>query len=345
MPALQWFNENMHRDYPFLQGSTSRAALGAGNSLTNLSLLPMEVVVDLQIVIGPQAGFDWTGAQYASTSLFVAGEDDYADRHSVWLAAIANTVDGEEWEFVFESDCPALAGRPLVFVALNNSMYTAGPVTIRSNSPVDACGNFLWQGTLSLGNFSEVVAHLNSSATASGQLYIEPALVHNLNRSMVTSLAVANKDRTRAVAPPGCSAITWPYATGGIYTAANCLCNHEVWFQPGYNCNITQDQNNNALVISASQGGGAGEPCGEVAMAINTGGGYETPPNGYPDDGLLEGGPSCADTLRTINGAAGPSVQFVAGQGVQISPDPSTNTVSIAVNMAGMVNCGGGGAT
>jgi hypothetical protein len=155
-----------------------------------------------------------------------------------------------------------------------------------------------------------------------------------MNGTQVVSLNVANADRTRAEAPSGCPEYRWSFPTGQYYVNAECL-QGEVVFRSGYNVAISQNRTNNSLNFAALINAGLGEVCEELKLFP-----YETPPIGATN-GLLGGDFRCNETLRTINGLAGPELNFIAGVGVTILPDSEPHVLLIDINFSGLSLCDG----
>jgi hypothetical protein len=191
------------------------------------------------------------------------------------------------------------------------------------------CDEPLWYGYLVTGDMADLVAYLPSDGTVASTAILEPALVQILTASYVVSLNLANMDRTRAEAPVGCTPIVWPFPVGVNYVNARCFTGI-VRFMAGYNATIEQDTHQNAIILGAAVGAGAGQPCEELLL--------------FTDEGLhplgpLSGGPPCNTVLRSINGVGGPLYNFTAGAGVSLAPQPDHNTLSINVDMTGLALC------
>lgn len=324
MPATPFYNENRNRAFPFLAGGVG----GTGQ-------LPLDAIVDAGFVIGPEAVFDVLA-------------------HGVYLASV--TRAGDVFYFRFASDCPTLYDRDLVFTRhLADPLYTfedldsEGVYGSVSNSDFvmsyslsdslwdiefDTCPTALWSGYLVTGDLAALGDLIPAGSTwtrAAGDARLEPALLYNQSGSLVASLNLANNDRTRATGPEDCEDPTWPYETGGVFIAATCL-QGDLYFRPGYNCLLTQNTADNSLTITAARGAGEGEPC--------------DPPELFPGEWLAsgggagyDGGVTCNEGLRTINGLGGPAVQLLAGNGVSILPDPLNHRIVIDVNMRNMAVC------
>ncbi len=87
-------------------------------------------------------------------------------------------------------------------------------------------------------------------------------------------------------------------------------------------------QKPNGIILLAGVGLGEGEPCYEVQLFPT-----EIPPDGSI---LLEGGPSCDQTLRSFNGVGGSLFNLIAGNGVTITSVSEDNRLIIDVNLSGL---------
>ncbi len=317
MPSNSWYVANENRAYPFQKGTVGLPDAGP---LTLRNLTP-GVIVDAGFVLGPKSNFD-------------------AAVHAVFLTAIRR--EGAWVYFDFATDAPEVFGVLLTFARhVTAGDYTeeftdTGLVGVSGSSAsaaADPCNEPLWSGFLVTGKMAELELLLPGDGVLERGLdgaVLEPALIQNLANSYVNKLALANNDRTRTTAAAGCPDEVFPYPTGLVYIQAHCLVG-ELYFKPGYNATVRQDNQGNALVLGATVGAGAGEPCAEVALFPS-----EAPPAGSL---LLEGGPTCNEALRSINGIGGRQFNLLAGQGVTITPDPQNHTVKVDVSMAGLVVC------
>lgn len=316
MPSPPWFNENENRAYPFTVRSVDQPPSGP----TTVLNLPDALVVDCGFVAGPLSRFE-------------------TKDHSVYLARVSRT--GSVFSLEFQSNAPALLGTPLVFTRdvsdpdYSTSFEDSGFEGFSQSSLSDSqtgrpCDEPLWSGFLVTGKMSEFALLLPSNGTidrGTGGGVVEPALVQNLSESVVTRLAIANDDRTRAEAPPGCDAVVYPYPTGLIYVNADCVVG-DVAFKPGFNSVVTQSLGDNSITLGAGVGRGEGEPCDTIPLFPG-----ESPPDGST---LVEGGPRCNETIRSINGLGGPQVSIFAGAGVTVTPLPNENKLIIDVTLSGL---------
>ncbi len=312
MATPGWFNANANRAYPFVPPSVSQPGSGAVRNL------PKAAVVDAGFVLGTGAGFD-------------------AATHEVRLARVRRA--GDTLYFDFEATAPALFGAPVTF---SRPVGSAGYVTEDADSdgeyglsltaPDDeVCRAPLWEGFLVTGDLSGLdLADGDSWEGGTGQGVLEPGLVQNLSGTYVSSVNLANDDRTRAEGPEGCPALSWPVAPDPLYVSAACL-RGAVQFAPGYNAVIEQSDPDNLITVRAEVGAGAGRPCNEVPLYPG-----EAPPAGGT---LLSGGPACGEVLRSVNGIGGRLFDFLAGLGFQVTPSPGSHEVTVDCNFTGLALC------
>jgi hypothetical protein len=197
----------------------------------------------------------------------------------------------------------------------------------------------MWSGYAVFGDLTPLktlIGYYNSlSYSPTVRTIVEPALIHNLANSYARTLNLACADRTRATRPDGCRDLCWPVPPQPIWIRDTCLTGHVRW-QEGKNCQIRQDDAQNAIIIGAMKGGGeppyGGETCEEIPLYD----GEEPPPGRSRLDGALR----CSEVMRTINGVGGRVVMLQAGAGVNISPDPDNSEIVIDVNMHSMAACG-----
>lgn len=314
MPSPNWFNTNANRSYPFVDRTVDRPGSGEVRNL------PDSAIVDAGFVMGTGAGFD-------------------AALHAVRLARVRRLPF--EIEFEFESTAPAMFGSKLVF---RRDITEPGYVTEDADSdasyglslsdPDEVCLEPLWSGFLVTGPVDALLEMLADSdwelTGGAGQGAVEPALIQNLSGEYVSSLNLANDDRTRVDSPDGCDVTSWPEPPEPLYLNAACL-RGAVSFSPGYNALIEQADTDNTLTFRAEVGAGAGQPCNEVPLYPG-----EAPAAGTP---LLSGGPACGQVLRSINGVGGRLFDVLVGLGFQLTALPDENKVVVDCNFSGLALC------
>lgn len=322
MSAVGFLDHNRHRAYPFLDGTTGRAVDGPA-SLANL---PDSVVVDCGFRAGPQSGYD-------------------SAAHRVYLSSITRVSN--LLTFVFQSDAPGLADSLLTFTRTigqerylteftdsEDSGYSeSGSSSSSGLDPGGDCRSPLWDGYLVTGDLDTIETLLpgDGIVTATGDAAtVEPTLTQSLTLARVTSLRLANAERSRAESPADCPEATWPFELRDIYVNPRCL-GDEIIIKPGFNLQPRQSLSGNVLHLTPGVGLGAGEPCEEVRLLD-----AEAPPAG---DSLLSGGPACNEILRSLNGEAGPNLTLRGGPGVTLTPTPASNKITVAIDMSGLSTC------
>lgn len=281
---------------------------------------PDPLLVDAGFSAGPKSRFD-TGT------------------HRIWLSGVRR--QGAFFHLDFQCDAPELFGVPLTFSrhAADGDFATefidSGTMGLSASSlsgsvseNLEECDEPLWSGFVVTGRIAAFDTLLPSDGQATFLAYVEPALVQNLSESCVVKFALANDDRTRVSPAADCGDST--DLSGVSHVQAVCVVG-DVVFKPGFNANVRQSLTDNSITLGASVGDGAGEPCDTVPLYAG-----ESPPDG---SSLLEGGPRCNETVRSVNGIGGPQLTLVAGRGVTITSLPEVNKVTVVVNMSGLALC------
>jgi hypothetical protein len=316
MAQPNFFNQNAHRAYPFLRASVNQPDSGP---LTLLNL-PNDIVVDCGFLLGPHSAYD-------------------VATHIVYLDTLERL--GDFFYFTFRSTAPELFTAPLVFTRhIDDEDYLTehsdtgqDGISDSGSTGLSDCQEPLWSGFLVSGSMASLALLLPVDGTISrgtDGAIVEPALLHNMAGSIVTSLNLANDDRTRVAAPDDCDEIVAPYPTNVIHIRETCL-QGELVLKPGYNASVQQNSTDNSIVLGAGVGLGAGEPCEEVPLFEG-----ETSPDG---GNLLSGGPQCNEVLRSINGKSDRLFQLLVSGGATITSFPDEHRIVINVNMSGMVLC------
>jgi hypothetical protein len=309
MPRPPWFNENRNRSYPFLHPTTGR------KSGTSLRRLPNDAIVDCGFVFGALSGF--------------AGEPTY-------LARVRR--HGTRFFFDFACDATLLFGHYLTFEAdLGDPLYRVqhsdSPEKHGDSLSDTICDEALWYGFVVFGDLAALAGLLadgHALSRADNDTTLEPAVLQSLDRSYVKSFALANADRTRVDAADDCPPIAWPAGDPKVRLWSRCL-QGTILVRPGFNATLRQNTQSNTLTFGASVGAGEGQACDEVPTFTG-----ETPPAGST---LLEGGPTCNEVLRSVNGIGGPVLKISGGNGVEIVPVTNQNKVIIDINGIGLAAC------
>jgi len=310
-----FFDDNRNRAYPFLTGTYNKHISGP---ITLLNLMN-DVIVDCGFTFGPTIHYD-------------------ASSHIVYLSKLRRVSNSLYFEFA--TTCPDLSGVMLTFTRnINDDEYQteftdSGTEGLSlsystSGSLAATCYQPGWFGYMVSGPLAAIATILPSSGTVTGTVadcIVEPALIRSMYKAAVTSINLANDDRTRYSSPDGCAAVSWPYPVDIIFVNSRCLLGN-VLLQSGYNTNLKQNDRDNAIVFNANVGAGDGQPCGEIPLFSG-----ET---GSPDSGLLSGGTACGETIQTINGVSRSNFTIQAGTGVQIESVPDENKLVIDINLAG----------
>ena len=193
----------------------------------------------------------------------------------------------------------------------------------------------LWGGYIVTGPLTALAALLPNEGdhlTRTDGGIVEPGLIQNLAGTFVTTINIANADRTRVTSSDGCPETQWAYPTGEdvIHVSAQNLVGN-VKMRAGYNASVRQDGFDNAIVLGAAVGAGEGEPCNEVPLFSG-----EIAPTGST---LLTGGLRCDQLIRTLNGVGGRFLVIRAGLGVKIESDPQNNKLRINADMSQLSVC------
>jgi hypothetical protein len=297
---VEFYEWNTGRDYPLVQGD---------------AFVPASSLVACGFVVGPGSGY-------------VDGE------HRVYLVKVLR--DGSRLEFHFTSDAPGLAGETIVFERdVADDQYVveyadAAPSQSLSDS-LDCSRQDAFTGYLVTGPLTDLLEALDDNDDElTGESTVEPALIQNLSQAFVRSINVANGDRTRFAPSEDCPDVEWPVEQQPLYVRRTCL-QGALRFREGYNNTIRQNLSDNSLTFDATVGGGQGEPCEQIPVFDG-----ETPPAGSQ---LLDGGPSCLDVFRTINGVGGRIVPISGGLGVSVTFLPAEARITVDVNGHDMSVC------
>lgn len=331
MPNAGWYDDNMGRAYPLV--TTLRPDL------------PDDVLVDFGCLIGPQVGFGIDDKVYLqqvsrnggsvyfefrSTATGLAGlrlvfcRQLTDERFAVDYDEIIPPPPGLVWETLDEGQWEGLdeQGWSILLAEIGEA-----PVQSEESESQECSRPEIWSGFLVTGDLSRLAAVLADGETITGgsSVAIEPTLIRNLGSSTVNAIYIANKERTRTTAPRGCRPPCYDFELQDVYVQSTCL-QDVIRFKPGFNSAVTQNATENSLQFAARKGGGDGEPCHEVALFPE-----ETSPNG---SSLLTGGPSCGDTVRSINGIAHRVFALVGGNGVSVTQSDNPHQLTIRINGA-----------
>ena len=318
LPA--WYNDNQFRDYPFITRTepvTDTEGFSSSSSSDGvLTHLPSSAILDFGAIMELDANYI----------------DDAG--HYVYLHFISRS--GSTFTFSFRTNAPAGANYQLLFTReLTDAEFKIEWEDASSIAPEPAGTGTCslqprWQGFLATGDLSDLADLVGSGEKIifnQGLWKIEPARIQSLANSYLQSISLANTQRIVATLPEGCSASSSSSESSNSLVDdailnASCLTG-QIKFKEGYNCSIRQDNNDNAIIISAGVGSGAGEPCEEVPR--------------YPGEALADnskfysGGPACDEVVKSINGVTGASITIIAGSGIDIDID-ETQEHTLVIN-------------
>lgn len=327
MAALNFFNENEYRAFPFLVGTVGEPPSGP----LTLQNLPNNIIVDAGFCLTPLARFS-------------------SQEHTVRLNKIVRSSGVFYFEFV--SDAPELSGVILRFSrAVGDAEYktsfadtgesglsSSSLSASSSSSPnfvVGLCGEPLWSGYLVTGDLSVLDSWLAVDGEVlggAGKAEVEPSLLENLANGYVERITVANVSRThyQVADDSGCEPVSYP-DLDEVYIAGACLAGPVV-FKPGYNLTARQISTTSTIILGAAVGAGEGQPCEEIPLFPG-----ESPPDG---SSLLSGGPGCGDVIRTINGSSAANFMLFGGGGISVTPVPDEHEIQIGANLIDLHTCG-----
>lgn len=331
MSKQGFYFDNMFRAYPFVDSQTGMS-------------LPEDVIVDFSCCIYSDVGY-------------VEGQN------KVWLYSVERI--GSNFIFTFASDAVGLSGKYLTFVKnLNDKELsyafsetlgfysTSSSVSLASSESAaynpDSCPEkIIWEGFIVVGNLANLANVLSpgdSMYDYNGDTAVEPALVINAQDSNVRTINIANKIQTTVKAPEGCPDSNRP-DSGEIYVYQTCLTG-DIKFAHGYSCNVDISSRNNEITFTATvdesiEGQFCGNEPASIRYASNLIPGIKVGTGHEPVAGwrAYSGGPLCDETLKTINGIGGKRLWIVGGQGINLTTDQETYTISVEATLSGLAIC------
>lgn len=219
MPRPGFYNDNEHRDYPFVQNESATG-------------LPDAVVVDVGLIMGLDCEFN-------------------ENSHKVWLYSVEKA--NSDITFVLKTDAHP---NPLIFVvpAAAEEWTTIYAESAVSTAP--CAEEPVWSGFLVVGLLNDIAGQ---TIFPDHMYMVEPARIQNLARSYLRSISVGNYSRVTVPpcaddAPNDIIDLD----AREIVPNATCLKNH-IRFEEGYNCRITQIDRVNTIDFSAERGAGKKE--------------------------------------------------------------------------------------
>ena len=335
--------DNMFRAYPFIDTLVGMA-------------LPDDAIVDFKCFINSEAGF-------------VAGT------HKVWLYAVKRTQN--HIVFSFACDAAALSDSVLSFYIPSNSeeiTYAFSELQPLSNACLDpqssssegagsapgqqsssstsepyaiASDHVIWDGFIVVGSLASLLESLEVTdcmTDPEGYTEVEPTLVVDLQGTMVRFVNIANKLPTTATAAEGCS--------DGLEQSYEIITYHrnitgDIRFINGYSCNVALSTPDNSIVFTATTDTAVkGQFCGheeltqikyksQLIPGIKFGDDHVIPDNSP----LYSGGPTCRDTLKSINGVGGKRLWILGGRGIALTEDQENYLISINATLSGLAVC------
>jgi hypothetical protein len=285
MPRAGFYNDNEYRAYPFVYKTTAPA-----------TPLPDACIVDCGIIMGLDSQFE-------------------PGVHNVWLAGVARTAT--DITFTLATDAPGVVGN-LVFTRQLDAVEWLTEHVEGAQSTAACAEEPTWEGFLVTGVFADLLDVLpeDSDITFADTDYIlEPSRIQSLVKSYLRSVSVGNYSRVIASPPEECGGSEAPEART-VIPHRECM-KGDLRFLAGYNCDISQVDRRNELVVAAVRGAGdnGDAACEEIPLFDG-----EAPPEGSK---LLSGGPACDEIGFTINGLNdNGAVRIIGGPGINVIADP-----------------------
>jgi hypothetical protein len=187
------------------------------------------------------------------------------------------------------------------------------------------------------GIISETVSDVSPVLTTTtaceglvGSYLVEPSTIQNMVGSYIRTVNIANAERTRSTSPDECRDHCWSFPLKDHYVSSTCL-EGTIRLKPGYNSNIYQEGHDNKLILGAKPGAGEGIACETVAL---------TSAEAAPDDrSTLDGGLTCDEVIKSINGVGKQFFTITGGSGVVVSTVPEEHKIVIDVDLHNLVAC------
>lgn len=339
MATPGWLNSNLYRAYPFVEA-------GAGD-------VPQTAFVEAGFIAWPESGYvPGTHSIWLDQVTLVGGfvvltmrsdapglvdKELYipipntAAEYSLWKGERNRRVGGDSDSSSFEppTELTVYSFFPPGFFPEEYFGPTNAPGIIpddESSSGSNKCLEFpLWEGFVVIGDMGELLSYaVGSPYPDPTQARFEPCLTQSLTSSVVTSINLANGDRTRADPAEGCVAPPVDLPGDPPFVVARCLTG-DVRLEDGFNLDTAQSLVDFTLVIGASRGAGAGLACEEIPVYP----GEDVSPATFTYDGA----PVCSDVVVSVNGLTGPHLNILARPGTKLIPDQDNNTVTLVVDV------------
>lgn len=315
-----FFNANQHRDYPFAPRVSPLADEEWSSSASMTATeLPQACIVDFGAVLRPSANFT-TAADF------------------VYLRSVSRSGTVLHITFAPSNLSRAYGITFAIDTAVKPEFYTQWQDSdvLAADSVLAACDDApVWSAYLVTGDLSPWMEQLDDGDTlifVTGLWQVMQSRLQNLAGTQVQSVTIANIPRAVATAAGGCdndsAAATDPQIARLVY---NCMVGN-IKLHEGFNCGIRYDSRDNAIVISASPGAGAGTVCEDFPSYPE-----ETKPEGSP---YYSGGPACNSIVKYVNGVNAADLQITAGDGFTVTADPlNANTLIIERSLNASVVC------
>lgn len=295
MTRAGWLDVNQDRGYPFIEETVGRFELGG------LAGLPNEIICDAGIVVGLDSGFSRAGGDY------------------VYLDRIDRRVDGV-FEFVFKitsfDECELVFTRSAadkIFIPQFKAASVSKMLPIWRCHPWEVMSGFLVTGDMTwLANNVDPDSSL--TLTTGNKVQLEPCTIKDMTKSRVRSISVANLPRA-TVTEDDCSYVVTDL-NGPYRMLAACLF-RKLHFCDAISCQVDLDEDNNAVIFTASPGIGEGYAC-EPLQAYA---GEATP--------IVPTSPGCSEIITSLGGAIGSKIQIVGGNGVTVVSSGSEITITV----------------
>lgn len=212
----------------------------------------------------------------------------------------------------------ALAGESKFQVDLSKGDY----VTTYSDTPVEGAEHLL-SGFIVTGRQEEMLKLPNNSVVSPANFVFEPALTVNRSGTVVTSIRVANEDRTRV------SESNDNAGNRDIIEITGDL-RGDLKLVDGYNTEIRYNVVQGQIVFRVLQGAGAGNSCSDIPVF---------PGETLSSDSSPEGVLRCEDVLRSFNGVGGQRFDFLGQADSQVRVIDDENRIVIDLEPESLRQC------
>ena len=328
-----FYFDNMFRAYPFLDST-----LGMD--------IPEETVLDFNCFILSEVGY-------------------VAETSKVWLYKINR--EGSYFTFSFACDAPDLSGKLLEFTkTLDDKEVTYIFSSIEEentdlknidggySSGFECANSILWEGYIIIGNLSKIASIIDEGESVydyAKLTQVEPSLIIDKQKNYMQSINIANKIANRVTIPEGCSESSSSSSSSfyqeyksDIVAYQTCI-SGEVFFSNGYSCDVSISSIENSVnFIPDAFNSDKGKFCGnepEVRYPSNLVPGIRVG-IAHPliaGSVLYSGGPTCPETLKSINGISGKRLWILAGTGISITENNQSHSLGVSATLSGLAVC------